>query len=105
MSSISIPKKNNPKSDFTLIQMHFLIGPYAICRDDRKLCKVIDMGEDGGCKVELHLCPKCRLNNKEMGYKMRYLGQSHTSSTSAAKTDEQSSQSTEKIVDEEMKEE
>ena len=105
MSSISTPKKNNPKTDFSLIQMHFLIGPYAICREDRKLSKVLDMGEDGGCKIELQLCPKCRLNNKEMAYKMRYLGQSSSlSSTSTAKPDEPSSQLTEKIVDEEMKE-
>ena len=104
MSSISTPKKNNPKTDFSLIQTHFLIGPFAICREDRKLSKVLDMGEDDGCKIELQLCPKCRLNNKEMAYKMRYLGQSSSSSTSVAKPDEQSGQSTEKIVDEEMKE-
>jgi hypothetical protein len=105
-ASIPVPKKNNPKTDFTLLQMHFLVGPFALCREDRKLSKVVDMGEDGGCKIELHFCPKCRLNNKEMSYKMRYLGQSSSSST---KTDESTigqsvSSNIEAVNDEEMKE-
>lgn len=111
-SSTSTPKKNNnPKTDFTLTQLHYLVGPFAVCREDRKLSKVIDLGEEVGCKIELTLCSKCRTNNKEMSYKMRYLGQSSSSSISSVKTDEMAGHSASNNMgldktggDEEMKE-
>lgn len=82
-------QKNNPNSDFALLQMHYLIGPFALCGNCRTASKVEDLGEEGGCNVVLHMCPKCRANNKSLSYKMRFLG------ATGGKTDGPSSSSAE----------
>lgn len=99
-------RENNPKSDFMLLSLRFLVGPFAMCNACRKACEVQDLGQEG-CKVLLHFCAKCRANNKTLSYKMRFLNAGTKSANepqTSAEDDPKEKKSKKGEEEEEMKE-